>query len=137
MSTDEQDEEETEVSGSYTTYLEYNRALRTWFVAFGIGGPVVFLVEDQVAARLSELGKLYSVALLFLIGASAQVIGALINKISNWYVYFGNVDSDLNGRWQHKAAEWVVGQFWIDILLDLCTIGAFGYALWTLLAIYR
>ena len=34
-----------DVSNFYATYLEYNRVLRTWFVGFGVGGPVLFLVQ--------------------------------------------------------------------------------------------
>jgi len=30
-----------EASGHFGNYAEYNKLLRTWFVAFGIGGPTL------------------------------------------------------------------------------------------------
>ena len=62
--TDELDDEEGEeievdASGSFDTYLEYNKVLRTWFVAFGVGllcswsmtGLPVALVRTSFASR--------------------------------------------------------------------------------------
>ena len=121
-------------SGSFDTYLEYNRVLRTWFVAFGVGGPALFLVNDALVQRLASEGRLRLVVLLFLVGAGAQVAGALLNKVANWYVYSSTLDDA--DRWICRAAEWVVGQFWIDVLLDICTIGVFGYAAWVLLTVF-
>jgi hypothetical protein len=130
------DAREDDGSGSFETYLEYNRVLRTWFVAFGVGGPALFLVNDSIVQRLATAGQLRLVILLFLIGAGAQVLGALLNKIANWYVYSSFLDDEESDLWVHKAAEWVVGQFWIDALLDVLTIGVFGYAAWVLLTVF-
>jgi hypothetical protein len=37
---------EEDAVGTFQAYAEYNKTLRTWFVAFGIGGPALFLVND-------------------------------------------------------------------------------------------
>jgi hypothetical protein len=74
---------------SFKTYLEYNKVLRTWFVASGVGGPALFLVNEKIAEKLVKANLLREVAALFLIGAAAQILGALANKVSNWYVYWG------------------------------------------------
>src|SRR5205814_118849 len=103
-------------SDSYATYLEYNRVLRTWFVAFGVGGPAIFLVNDRLAARLVAAQHLRLVVVLFLIGAGAQVVGALTNKVANWYVYSAIIDDEDVASLKYKVAEWLAGQFWIDIV---------------------
>jgi hypothetical protein len=122
-------------TGSFETYLEYNRTLRTWFVAWGVGGPALFLVNDAVAKKLVEAHELRSVVSLFLVGVAAQVFGALINKLANWYVYASKVDAD-SKKLPYRLANWVIDQFWIDVGLDLLTIGAFGEAAWLLMTVF-
>ena len=46
-------EEEIDSTSSYATYLEYNKVLRTWFVAFAIGGPALFLANETLGKRLA------------------------------------------------------------------------------------
>jgi hypothetical protein len=124
-------------TGSFETYLEYNRVLRTWFVGFGIGGPALFLANSNVAQRLVAEGQLRLVVILFLTGAGAQVFGALLNKVANWYVYLSEIDDDRSRSRFYGVAEWLAEQFWIDMLLDVVTIGVFGYAAWLLLTIFQ
>ena len=121
--------------GSYSTYLEYNKVLRTWFVTFGVGGPALFLVNDKIAERLVKGGMLKEVAILFLAGATAQIIGALLNKITNWYVYMSAYEANFRGTWQHKFSEWFTHAFWFDIAVDVITIICFGVAAWRILTV--
>ncbi|HAR46007.1 MAG: hypothetical protein A2X56_08245 [Nitrospirae bacterium GWC2_57_13] len=127
---------ESDGADFFKTYFEYNRTLRAWFVAFGIGGPALFLVNEHVSARLVAAGRLYLVAALFVIGAAAQVIGALMNKISNWYVYYSCLDDEFTSTRKYRLAEWLIDQFWIDILLDVVTILAFGAAIWFMMTVF-
>lgn len=122
-------------TGSFNTYFEYNRVLRTWFVAFGIGGPALFLVNDSLAQRLVEVRQLRLVVVLFLIGVAAQVFGAFINKVANWYVFQAGLADD-EETWVHQAAERIVRMFWIDVILDLLTICVFGWAAWILFTVF-
>ena len=115
---------------NFSSYQEYNKVLRTWFVAFGIGGPALLLSNAETASRLAMTGQLLQVALAFLMGAAAQVVGALINKHANWFVYSGSLAA--KETWPYKAACWVCGQFWFDMLLDLVTVASFGFAVWRL-----
>jgi hypothetical protein len=101
-----------------------------------VGGPALFLVNDSIVQRLVTEGQLRRVVLLFLIGAGSQVFGALLNKVANWYVYSSFLDDEQSNLWVNEAAKWVVGQFWIDALLDILTIGVFGYAAWVLLTVF-
>ena len=120
----------------FRAYLEYNRIVRSWFVAFGVGGPALFLVNAQVGQRLAQMGQLQFVAAMFLIGAGSQVVGAVVNKISNWYVYLGANDSIYRATRRYKSFYWIVHQFWVDVLLDVITIACFGFATWRLLTVF-
>src|SRR4051812_11034794 len=86
--------EEFDPSDSYSSYLEYNKILRTWFVAFGAGVPALLLVQKEISERLLKIGELKFVAILFIVGVASQVFGALLNKVSNWYVYRSVGDED-------------------------------------------
>ena len=123
-------------SDGFSAYLEYNKVLRTWFVGFGIGGPALLLVNNNIAKSLVEAGQLRDVVSFFLIGTMAQVLGALLNKIANWYVYLGTIDAALKGSRRQRFAEWAISQFWIDITVDILTIVCFGHAAWLLMTVF-
>jgi hypothetical protein len=121
---------------SFKSYIEYNKTLRTWFVAYGIGGPALFLVNDKVADRLLKAGSLKLVVLFFLMGIFLQVTGALLNKIINWYVYESTLDPSLLSTRRHRCANWLIDQFWIDVLIDIFTIASFGMAAWHIFTVF-
>jgi hypothetical protein len=128
--------DEEDGANNFPTYLEYNRILRTWFVAFGIGGPALFLANASIAVRLSDTGNLQCVASLFLVGALAQVLGALTNKFANWIIYYGEADQAFQASQRYRLALWVSQQFWIDIALDLLTVVTFAWAVWLMLTVF-
>ena len=128
--------EEDDGSDGFSAYLEYNRVLRTWFVAFGVGGPALFLVNDKLATSLAAADQLRLVVFLFLAGATAQVLGALLNKIANWYVYICAIDPSLKGSRRQRFADWLIAQFWIDVAIDVATIASFGAAAWFLMTVF-
>jgi hypothetical protein len=127
---------EEDAVGTFQAYAEYNKILRTWFVAFGVGGPALFLVNDKLSHALVQASQLRLVVVLFLAGATAQVLGAFLNKVANWYMYQSMVDDKADGTLTHKVSEYFVNAFWPDILLDLGTIASFGYAAWLLLTVF-
>ena len=129
-------DEEFDSSDSYRSYLEYNKILRTWLVAFGVGGPALFLVHKEIAERLLKIGELKSVASLFLVGVACQIAGAFMNKIGNWYVYRSVEDKNNAGHCKYRVAEWLIQQFWIDIALDVVTIICFGVGVWKMLTAF-
>ncbi len=120
----------------FAAYLEYNRVLRSWFVAFGVGGPALFLVNPDLAKRLADSGHLPFIAGLFLGGAGSQVVSAVFNKISNWYVYRGSIDPQYLETRRYRFFSWFVLQFWVDITADLLSITCFGVATWLLLILF-
>ena len=119
-------------ASSFAAYSEYNKTLRTWLVTFGIGGPALFMTNDAIAKRLSTTGMLKTVVALFLFGVGVQVVGSLLNKACNWYVYQAYCIDGVRGTFKHRCSEWLTSHFWIDIALDLSSILAFGCALWLL-----
>jgi hypothetical protein len=120
----------------FEAYLEYNKILRAWFVAFGIGGPALFLINRPIGERLAENGQLQAVAAMFLIGAGSQVLGAMLNKIGNWYVYRGSYDARYSKTIRFRIFNWLVHQFWLDIALDVITVVVFGWATWRMLTVF-
>ena len=130
------DPEWDDASDPWTAYLEYNKILRTWFVAFGVGGPALFLVNEKVAQRLAERLQLELVATLFLLGVTAQVVGALVNKTANWYVYRSAWGDEESKKLHLRFANWLIEQFWLDIFLDVITAVSFGIAAWKLFTVF-
>jgi hypothetical protein len=120
---------EIDASGSYDTYLEYNKILRTWFVAFGVGGPALLLTHDRLIRQLTGVGNLKCVLGLFLVGVAVQVFGAFVNKVANWYVHQAYTrEEELWRLRRYQFFEWIAGQFWIDVVMDIVTIVVFGWA---------
>lgn len=114
----------------YDPYAEYAKTLRTWFVAYGIGGPVVFLTNDAALRALTNSGKFAQMGLLFLIGGALQVFSALLNKHSMWYLHVAEIDERTKRRASYKISSWYADQGWVDVVLDSATIILFGWATW-------
>ena len=102
--------------------------------AFGGGSSQAVFGARSGATLLTRATSV--LAALFVIGAAAQVIGALMNKISNWYVYYSCLDDEFTSTRKYRLAEWLIDQFWIDILLDVVTILAFGAAIWFMMTVF-
>jgi hypothetical protein len=118
------------ISEYYAPYAEFAKTLRTWFVAYGIGGPIVFLSNDTALLALMKSGKFAWIGLLFLLGGVLQIISALLNKHSMWYLYFGEIYPHTQVRNSYRLSNWYADQGWIDIVLDLTTVVLFGWATW-------
>ncbi len=122
----------SEAKDLFDNYAEYNRILRTWFVAYGIGGPVLFLMQDKVLAAIKASGSGRMIAGAFLTGVAAQVLVAIINKWSTWYVYR---DAEEGSAGAHRIAHWFTDQFWIDMACDIVSLVAFAFATFRVLAV--
>lgn len=120
----------------FDSYAEYNRILRSWFVAFGAGGLALFLVEDDLRAALIASGMARPVMLLFLAGSAAQVIVAFLNKYASWYGYAGEDDAEFRDSRRYRFWSWVTRQFWIDISLDILAGVSFMVAIWVLFDVF-
>ena len=114
----------------YAVYEGFSKDLRTWLVAYGIGGPILFVTHDSVWRAIGQSGFAQRLALLFLGGVALQVVLAALNKTIMWASYYGETDVSFQETSRYKAAIWLSRQFWIDFLVDLVSILAFGWATW-------
>jgi len=110
----------------WEAYAEWSKHLRTWLVAYGIGAPILFLSRKEVWEIVAASPKRRIITILFLGGVAAQVALATINKWSSWgYYSIEQWSASYAGAWWAPLARWLVSQFWMDVLIDLLTLGAF------------
>ena len=96
----------------------------------------MLLANAPLLGTLIESGQMLCVATLFSIGVGAQIIVSFLNKISSWTCYHGYRKKNFQSTKRFKAMLWLQDQFWIDIILDLSSIGVFvGAVLVTLGAV--
>jgi hypothetical protein len=127
--------EATSVSGAlpselYHAYEEYSKTLRTWFVAYGVGAPVLFLTNEQVASKIASSGDARRIAGLFLLGAFLQIVLAIINKACMWVCFYGERQPGFRRSRQWKVANWIADQFVVDVMVDLLSLLAFATGTW-------
>ena len=124
----------TDEAGYFEGYVSFARTLRTWLVAFGIGAPVLLLSQEQLAVRFMASDKAALVTTCFLAGVGAQVLGALLYKTAMWYLYLGELKPAFKKSARYRASDRVSEAFVIESLLDLASIGLFGYATYLLIS---
>ncbi len=111
------------------SYTRYEKMLRTWFVAYGIGGPVLFMTQDSLREALSASPDAKLIVYCFLAGLLFQVIENFLYKVCMWYLYRESANEN-NCHCMYTFSNWVENHNSIDIILDLLTIGLFSYATW-------
>jgi hypothetical protein len=122
------DERLEERREQFANYTEYNKTLRTWFVTFGVGGPILFATQQDLATHLRMSGTLGTVVALFLVGCGLQVFLAILNKTASWYVYSGTHVSENQKTCTMQTAEQITEMYWIDVIADVVTAIMFGIA---------
>lgn len=115
-------------SGFYEACAYFARNLRTWFVAYGIGGPVVFLTNESVSKALLSLEVGRPIATLFLAGVILQILTTMTYKAAMWHQYMEELDSARKTSWQYRASDWLTDRYWPEALIDFATIALFGWA---------
>ena len=111
-----------------TRASEMGRTLRTWLVAYGIGGPVLFLTRPELQAAIKISGRARFITLLFLSGVAVQVFNAFLNKWLSWFRSELLWDPN-NRRWIHfRVADRLHRFYWFDIACDAWAITAFRWA---------
>ena len=109
-----------ESEGYFVQYWQHASSLRNWFIAYGIGGIVLFANKSEVFADFSKTTKLW-VVILFLIGVLAQALLAFYNKFIQWHVYRGKSDETHKNSWEYKFSDKVSEWFWVDVVVDVIT----------------
>ncbi len=125
-------EEKKQTEGYFEQYWRYASALRNWFVAYGIGGAILFISKADLFAKFSP-GTKKIIVIAFLLGVLVQVLLAFWNKMGHWFIYRGGDDPSYRSRkiykfWD-KATEW----FWIDMSVDIVTFFSFLFATYKLI----
>jgi hypothetical protein len=113
---------------NFNSYLEYNKTLRAWLVAFGFGGPALFIVNPTAQLKLFASPNARMIVILFLVGAGAQVIMAFANKVIAWCAYRSfHLDEKacLPVRCIARLEHW----FCIDVICDLASLVTFGWSI--------
>ena len=119
-----------EETGFYEAYAQFARNLRTWFLAYGVGAPVIFLTNEAVGRKLLASGQAEIVAFLFLSGVAIQVLAALLYKCAMWCLYTGERNNRFKTSKRYKCSDWVSESLWVEFGLDVLTIVLFAAATW-------
>jgi len=116
------------MSEIYGSYQEYSKTLRTWFVAYGVGAPVIFISNETITSKVLSNPNSKSLIAAFLIGVLIQVILTIINKNAMWGCYYGEENPEFQSTYRYKLADWFSSQYWIDIVFDLLSLALLSYA---------
>ena len=123
-------------TGYATSYVEFAKTLRTWFVAYGIGAPVLVLSQDSLRAKLGMNSTARMLAVEFLGGVALQIIAALTYKIAMWYLYIGELDSGFRTTHRYRWSDRISVALWLELLFDFGTLSLFGWATLQMLKIF-
>lgn len=130
MTHERKEELERNREANLTLYSDYNKTLRAWLVAYGIALPALFITSKDAKAFLSGLECHTFIVQVFLLGLTAQIGIAFINKFVSWSAYHRD-DLELSNSNCNKFINWVASfenSIWVDFVLDLISILAFGVA---------
>lgn len=123
--------------GHFANYSEYSKTFRAWMVAYGIGGPVLLLINKDAPASLAGAQDLRTIVTLFVSGVVFQILLALINKWAAWHMYrgayslqTGSADETHHESNTYKFWNWVNKQSWFDFSCDMLSLLAFAWATW-------
>jgi hypothetical protein len=124
------DEADSESAEFFRVYEDYAKNLRTWFVAYGVGAPVLFVSNESVAKRLASSHAAPTIAAYFLAGVALQIALAMINKNAMWACYWSSRYPEEAFKRRFRFAHWISGQYIIDVAIDILTIASFAIATW-------
>lgn len=122
-----------EEGAHFANYSEYSKTLRSWLVAYGIGGPVLFLTSKEAPAKISQSPDLLLIITLFVSGVALQILLAFINKWAAWQMYKGACIDQHQITWTYRTWDWINRQSWIDFLIDFGVLVSFSVATWIVL----
>lgn len=112
----------------YKAYEDYSKTLRTWFVAFGVGAPLVLLTNEKLSGKLAASPLLPTLVSAYCVGVGLQVLLAILNKNAMWACYYGDAEPAFQRTRRYRVAAWLSEQYWIDAAVDVVTAILFGLA---------
>ena len=111
-----------DVGGHYANYEKYATTLRAWLVAYGIGGPVLFVSNEKLTPVIRDSGKGWWIVSLFLLAVFVQVSGAAVNKWAAHNMYLGGLSARRRASKGYKCWESINKKTWIDGWADILAI---------------
>jgi presenilin-like A22 family membrane protease len=118
-------------------YRYHSSTLRNWYVAFGIGAPVLFLSNEYLWKKIVTSCNFEIIALTFFLGAVFQVLLAFFDKYASWVGYYKEATGTSKSAFMHEKAEWwIKDDFW-SIFLDLGSLVLFGCATFLAFSVIR
>ena len=117
----------------FEPYSHFARALRIWFIAYGVGGPIAIFSNGAVLEKLIAAKTLRPAVWLFFTGMAIQVLMAIIWRTSMWYQYLAEDTPKLKQTKRYRVSLWASEQYWLEMIPDLLTLAAFAWG--TVLAI--
>lgn len=130
------DYDASQMGSHFENYADYSRTLRAWLVAYGVGGPVLFVTNEKLSERVANSGYANAIIVLFLLGVALQIVLATINKWGAWHMYRGAADAEYHATWRYKFWAFVNEQSWIDFWIDLTSLVVFTLATWRVLNVF-
>jgi hypothetical protein len=71
--------QKSDSDGCYDTYADYARTLRSWFVGFGIFGPVLLISKNELISKVLTSPFANFIIGGFFVGIVCQIFLALIS----------------------------------------------------------
>ena len=136
MQPDLDDHDRSQKGDHFQNYADYSRTLRAWLVAYGIGGPVLFVTNQTVATRVASSNHANLIISAFLLGVGLQILLALINKWGAWYMYRGAGDPEYQKSLPYRCWDTINSWSWFDFLIDVFSLLAFITATWKVFNIF-
>jgi hypothetical protein len=127
---------------NWSNYSDYNKTVRAWFVALGIGGPVAMIAHPDLLHMLQRERVATCVVTAFFIAVACQILIAVINKTVSLQLAWADDDdvdkhkppnapsyrTTIAFRLADKVSDW----WYLDVGADLISIVMFSYALYTM-----
>jgi hypothetical protein len=114
--------------GYFECYADFSKTLRTWFIAYGVGAPVLLLSCDHIWTELESASGAHVIGWCFLIGAAVQVAEALLYKSAMWCLYRGEELPEVKKSRRYEVSFYVSEAWWLDVIPDVTSLALFGYA---------
>jgi hypothetical protein len=112
----------------HAAYFDGLKELRHWFLAYGVGGPLLLISNKDIYSDIAASGEAPGIVILFAIGVAAQIAITFINKWNNWILYWYFDETKARQGAGVRFCNWLSEKFWIDVACDLVSLVMFGWA---------
>jgi hypothetical protein len=109
-------------------YRHHATTLRNWLIAYGVGGPALFLTNDKLRDQLAGSGHLQTIGWTFLLGVLMQALMAFIDKYANWSGFQHASDPKRVQNWCSRRFAWWNDHNTPSIVLELASMLLFAVA---------